>query len=943
MTMGGTDARVDIDAGFRQIVDALPELIWTVDADGSSDFVNHRWCEYTGQGFGQAVGSGWHAAIHPDHLTEFLASCAGIARTGLPGEIAARLRRFDGEYRWFALRFAPLPSAQQDQNQTREQGGRGCRWCVSANHSEVLAHLSEGQRLSKTATFTSDIQFDQNSWSDELFRIFEVDPRDQPSIQLIRSRVHPEDLALFDRSMRPGAGAQEAEFSFRIVAPRGGLKYLRAVSRVIEHVDGRPIYMGTVQDVTEARRAEESLRASERALRGVIDTIPCLAWSARADGWTDFLNQRWLDYTGLSAEQAMGHGWIVAVHPDDTPGLWEAWKEALEQGVGRDVSARLRRFDGVYRWFLFRSNSQRDETGKVVKWYGTPIDIDDLKHAEALLAGEVRVLEMIARGKPLLDVLDALCRLIEALVPDCVCSILSVGPDRKHFGSAVGPSLPDAFNRMFDGKAIDGDDGPCSLAVLEKTQIVTSDLAGDSRWSGSPWPERMRGHGYVSCCSTPTMSVSGEVSGIFAMYRRDAVSPTPEELKLVARLAHLASIALDRAQADEALRRSEEELRRTLAQLSEGQRLSKTGSFTWDVLAERHIWSREMHRIMGHDPDAGVAISTPMLVRAVHPDDRPEVERLIAGASEVHDFDLFFRIVTPAGEIRHTHVVAHRLAHVAERPVFLGALQDVTDARIAEEALTQARAELAHVARITALSALTASIAHEVSQPLAGILINANTCLRMLAADPPDLDGAAATARRTIRDTDRATEVIKRLRALFARKPPSVEPVDLNEVAREVIMLSSNELRRARVLVQTDLGANLPRVDGDRVQLQQVVVNLLLNAADAMADVDDRPRTLLLQTRPDDAGCVTLAVRDSGVGVDAESVDKLFSAFFSTKPNGMGVGLSISRSIIEGHEGRLWASANNDGPGATFCFRIPCAPRRVAANRQDGGAGLAAR
>jgi signal transduction histidine kinase len=244
---------------------------------------------------------------------------------------------------------------------------------------------------------------------------------------------------------------------------------------------------------------------------------------------------------------------------------------------------------------------------------------------------------------------------------------------------------------------------------------------------------------------------------------------------------------------------------------------------------------------------------------------------------------------------------------------------------LSEQALGQAQSELAHVARATALSALTASIAHEVNQPLSGIITNASTCLRMLAADPPDVEGARETARRTIRDGNRAADVIARVRALFAKKEPVIEAVDLNEVTREVIALSLSDFRRNRVVLQSELVEDLPAVTGDRIQLQQVILNLLRNACDAMADVHDRPRQLLVRTEREDGDRVRVTVRDAGVGVDPHNVDKLLDAYYTTKTDGMGIGLSISRSIIERHHGRLWAEAN-DGPGATFSFSIPSGP-----------------
>ncbi|HTV60608.1 MAG TPA: PAS domain S-box protein [Verrucomicrobiae bacterium] len=255
-------------------------------------------------------------------------------------------------------------------------------------------------------------------------------------------------------------------------------------------------------------------------------------------------------------------------------------------------------------------------------------------------------------------------------------------------------------------------------------------------------------------------------------------------------------------------------------------------------------------------------------------------------------------------------------------PGFLMALsEDITERRLAEEALNETRSELAHITRVTTLSTLTASIAHEVNQPLSGIVTNASTCLRMLDANPPNVEGARETARRTIRDGNRASEVITRLRALFNKKSSVFELFDLNEAAKEVLTLSVSELQRDKVVLQAELAADLPTVLGDRIQIQQVILNLIRNGSDAMSAVNDRPKDLLVKTASDKDG-VCLSVKDSGVGIDPEIEQKLFGAFFTTKGDGMGVGLSVSRSIIENHQGRLWA-IRNEGPGATFLFSIP--------------------
>jgi PAS domain S-box-containing protein len=312
--------------------------------------------------------------------------------------------------------------------------------------------------------------------------------------------------------------------------------------------------------------------------------------------------------------------------------------------------------------------------------------------------------------------------------------------------------------------------------------------------------------------------------------------------------------------------------------------------------------------------------------RIVHPHDlTPVLERWRAMLASGTRGDAAARLRRYDGAYRRFLVSAAPIADPSGRLVKWCCVDiDIEEQlSVAENALNEARAELAHVARVMTLGAMTASIAHEINQPLSGIITNANACLRMLAANPPNLDGARATAQRTLRDGNRVSEVIQRLRGLFARKQPAIEPVDLNDAVREVLALSSSELQRGRVILRTEFDPALPIVNGDRVQLQQVILNLILNAADAMRALEDRPRDLHVSTSRAETQHVRLSVRDCGVGFDARNPEKLFEAFYTTKSHGMGVGLSISRSIIESHQGRLWASPN-DGPGATFSFSLPC-------------------
>jgi PAS domain S-box-containing protein len=367
-------------------------------------------------------------------------------------------------------------------------------------------------------------------------------------------------------------------------------------------------------------------------------------------------------------------------------------------------------------------------------------------------------------------------------------------------------------------------------------------------------------------------------------------------------------------------KRAEQELRRSEAFLAEAQHLSRIGSFSWLVPTDEITWSEQLYRIFQIDRDAQVTFE--LIATRIHPEDlslfQEHIERSRRDRSDVR---LEFRLQMPDGAVKYVHAAAHIRGDHGQLE-YIGAVQDVTERRSSEEALSKARTALSQVTRVTSLGVLTASIAHEVNQPLSGIITNASTCLRMLASDPPNVEGARETVRRTIRDGNRASEVITRLRALFIKKSATAQSMDLNEATREVIALSLSELQKSRVILRPELADDLPLVTGDRVQLQQVILNLLRNASDAMSTIDDRPRDLLIRTQSDDNDWVRLSVADVGVGFEPHAADRLFEAFYTTKSEGMGIGLSVSRSIIERHHGRLWVTPNT-GPGVTFFVFYP--------------------
>jgi PAS domain S-box-containing protein len=378
-------------------------------------------------------------------------------------------------------------------------------------------------------------------------------------------------------------------------------------------------------------------------------------------------------------------------------------------------------------------------------------------------------------------------------------------------------------------------------------------------------------------------------------------------------------------------KRAQEELRRSEAFLAEGQHLTRTGSLSWRPATDTITGSEQFYRMCGFE--VGVPVTLELIRARVHPEDVSLLEKLKLvdeARNGVSEFEHQYRLLMPDGSVKYLHAVAHATRDQEGQLEYIAAVQDVTARRLSEEALEEARSELAKVARVTSLGVLSASIAHEVSQPLSGIVTNAGVCLRMLDAAPPNVEGARETVRRTIRDGNRASDVITRLRALFSTGELTLEVLDLNEVTREVIALSLSDLRRNRVALQTEFAEDLPAVAGDRIQVQQVILNLLGNASHAMVDVQGRPRQLVIRTERDGGDGVRVRVRDVGVGVDPESMSKLFDAFHTTRHDGMGLGLSVSRSIIERHHGSLWAEPN-DGPGATFSFTIPSDREGVAA------------
>ena len=375
-----------------------------------------------------------------------------------------------------------------------------------------------------------------------------------------------------------------------------------------------------------------------------------------------------------------------------------------------------------------------------------------------------------------------------------------------------------------------------------------------------------------------------------------------------------AILAVNRQRVEEAWRRSE-------TYLTEAQRLSRTGNFSWKIATEEQVWSEEIYHI--YEYDLATRPSLDLVRRRSHPDDAAMLEQAFEQAvSGARLIDITHRLLMPDGTVKHVKVLAHPAQDKRDSLEYIGVLMDVTAAKQAEEALQELQTSLAHVTRVTALGELTASIAHEVNQPLAAIVTYGDAGLRWLDREVPQLDEVRSAVERMIDCAKLAGDVIARLRALSRKTAPEMVRLDINEVINEVLSLIRREISNHQVSVRLDLAASLPPISGDRVQLQQVILNLLVNGIQALATVGDRPRELLIRSRADNAGQVLVEVGDFGTGIEPAHAGQLFNAFFTTKADGMGMGLSICRSIIEAHGGRIWASPNA-GHGTIFQFTLP--------------------
>jgi len=610
----------------------------------------------------------------------------------------------------------------------------------------------------------------------------------------------------------------------------------------------------------------------ELTLRGVMDTIPGLVWSALPDGDVEFCNQRWLDYTGMPFNEIKGWAWTAAIHPQDITNLQERWRTALVRSSSFEAEARVRRADGCYRWFLIQATPLRDSGGRIIRWYGTNTDIEELKRAQEELQKQTSRLDELFEQSP-----EAVAVLS---TDDCIVRV------NKEFTRMFGYEPEEFLQRSINDLII-------PEAQIESSRAYTRLLKQGGRVEVETVRRRKDGTEIdVSLLAISVRTPSSEQVVNYAIYRD----------------------ITERKRAEERLRESEARF----------QAMADTAPvLIWmtgtDALC--NYFNKPWLDFTGRTMEQEVG---PGWMEGVHPDDvQGCFDGFLPAFHARKPFRMEYRLRRADGEYRWLMESGiPRYTGAGEFVGYIGSNIDITDLKRAaaeRQRLHELEANLAHINRVSMMGELTASLAHEIKQPIAAALMDAKTCVRWLRRDAPDIAEGCEAALRMINDATRAAEVIDRVRSLYKRETSDRELLDINEIIREMIILVHDKADRNSISIHTELDYKLPEITADRIQLQQVLMNLLLNGIEAMKGANGE---LTITSKRTNDGQLLISVSDSGIGLPVGEGDRIFEAFFTTKEQGTGMGLSISRRIVESHGGHLWACANT-GSGATFQFTLP--------------------
>jgi PAS domain S-box-containing protein len=615
-------------------------------------------------------------------------------------------------------------------------------------------------------------------------------------------------------------------------------------------------------------------------LQNVIETIPALVICALPDGTIEFVNRAWQEYTGYSPKTLNDSGWRSIIHADDFGKFVGEWNIALSSGRSFETEARIQRSNGQYRWFSVKKALAVLGTKDRQPSLRTLVAFEDI---DAQKQSQIKLQESEARYRLLIE----------------TASDAVISADENGAITFANPSTMRIFGYP-----------PSDLIGKALTVLMPKSLR-------SAYQEGLRRY-----LSTGKRQLNWRGIELIGLRKDGQEFPVSVSLGELSKDGHSVFTAFVRDISEQ--KRAEESLRRTHSYLAQAESLAGIGTFAWEVPGRRPLYlSEEWYRIYDFDPKHGMP-SWEQYLQRIQPDDlgglKEASDRAIAEKSH---YDIEFRIVVPGGKIKFLHAVGEPVfGPTRELQQFVGVVMDVTESRRTEEErerLRRAQAELTYVNRVSTMGELTASLAHEIKQPIGAAVTNAEACFRLLDRDQPDILEAREAALEMVKDARRAADIIDRVRLLYQRGSSQLVAVEVNEVIQEMVMMLQNEANRHSVAIRTDLARGLPRVTADRVQLQQVLMNLILNSIEAMRGTSGE---LDIKSRLADGGQLLISITDTGVGLPTENTEQIFNPFFTTKPQGTGLGLAITRSIVEAHGGRIWATANSNR-GATFHFTLP--------------------
>ncbi len=754
-------------------------------------------------------------------------------------------------------------------------------------------YLAEAQRLSHSGTFGWKVHSGELIWSDETYRILGITRETNPTLDLVFDRIHPEDRdrmqQIRDRATQNG---MDLDVEHRILLPGGVIKYVHAVAHAGRDSSGNLEYMGVVTDITESKRADEERQVLSRNLQESKAWLEEAQRVAHVGYWVWDLetnrlivSDEYCRILGLTLKKDPIDLTIVSeiIHPEDREYVFRTAEEAIRSGERADCEHRILRPNGEMRVVHSLGDLKKDPSGRPYQMFGTTQDITDRKRAEEALR---RSQFYLREGERL------------AHIGSWASNDLGV-----RWSDDLGIYWSDEVYKIF---GLDPKNGPPNLEQYlaavhpdDRASMAETIRAMHEQRSGCDVTHRIvRPDGevrYVRCVGVPVVE-----DGVFKAFHGTTIDVTEHELLT-------------------------QELRREQAYLAEAQSLTHIGSWATNFATGQnfHI-SDETARLHGFDPRQG-PIPLERFWATVYREDEPAVRATLENAIRTGtDYDIReFRICrADDGQIRFLRTIGHHNP-AGEIGYYVGITMDVTERKQAEqerERLRQLETDLAHINRVNIMGEMAAALAHEIKQPIAASITSASACLRWLARDPPDLARARAAAMRIEQDGRRAADVINSLQSFYKKGPPAErQMIDLKGIVREMTVLLRNEAIRNSITIHSELDTDMPKILADRVQLQQVFMNLMLNAIEAMKDTGGE---LIIRSGLNSEGQLLISISDTGIGLLEESRERIFDAFHTTKPHGTGMGLAITRSIVESHGGRVWATANQ-GAGATFHFILP--------------------